>query len=170
MKDFKISPYSLRDYSRDAKEVIQNHLDWLRTNPIRPNANLGAMLSTLRTKGKTVPLDPYYAAQWSALARKRKAGLLLLFLYYVAKKHQLDMTTIFAQRLLIGWVDCSISNKVLITAFGDPNRDASNKSIDWPRLDELIIRYRDQVQDKLKHDRAKQKKIKEIHWHSLNIG
>ena len=80
------------------------------------------------------------------------------------------MTTIFAQRLLIGWVDCSISNKILITAFGDPNRDASNKSMDWPRLDELIINYRDQVQDKLKHDRAKQKTIKEMHWHSFNIS
>lgn len=88
------------------------------------------MLSILKEKGKTVPLDPYYAAQWSTLARKIKAELLLLFLYYIAKKHQLDITTILVQRLLIGWVDCSISNKILITVF------------------------KVQVQDKLKHDRV----------------
>lgn len=169
MKSWNVSPYSLQNYSRDAKKVIKDHLDWLRTDPVRRNSSLGAVLNELNQTGKITPLDPFYAAQWSSLARKRKAGLLLLCLYNVAEKHQLDMTIVFAQKLLKGWADCSISNKTLIKAFGDPDRDASSKSLNWSELEELINTYRDYVLNKLHRDKEKQKAIKDLLWAKLNV-
>lgn len=102
----------------------------------------------------------FYAAKWSVLARKRKAGLLLVWLYYIAAKHQLDMTIVPAQKLLQGWANYSISNKTLIQAFSDPNRTASLKSVSWEQVEELIKIYRADVVMKLQRDREKQKNIK----------
>ena len=162
---FRVRPYQLSDYRRDATKVILERLEWLRTDPARVLRHpLDIPLGQ-----KVPPEDPWYAAKWSALARKRKAGLLLLWLHYVNEKHQLDMTVVLAQRLLESWVGCSISNKTLIAAFGQKGRDAGSKSTSWPEKDNLKEMYRDKVKLCLKKDREKQQLIKETLWEELNV-
>lgn len=159
----KVSPYSLHDYRQDVVQVISKQLLFLKMYPVRPVPRVQEILQT-----GAVILDPHYAAQWSALARKRKAGLLLLYLYYVAAQNQLDMTVILAQRLLEGWVSCSISNKVLIQAFGQHSRTAKDKSKDWEHLATLIERYQAQIRRMLLQDKLKMARIKQVEWARLN--
>ena len=155
MKNIRVRPYSLQDYSRDAKGLIN-----LLGQEI-------PKLKELQDTGKAVLLDPRHAAKWSILARKRKAGLLLLWLYFVAEKHQLDMTIVFAQRLLEAWVGCSISNKTLIQAFGQRNRDAHSKSESWGQLNSLVDQYQEKVKNSLERDKKRRLSIKENHWERL---
>ena len=168
MKSFNVQPYSLNNYSIDAIYIIEERLNWLKANPVqREMLSIGILSEALETNNGT-PLEPKYAAKWSVIARKRKAGLLLLWLYYVADKHQLDMTIVLAMRMLQGWAGCSISNRTLIEAFGNRNRNASNKSTDWNQVEYLIEKYRESVLIKLHQDRAKQKLIKETLWKNIN--
>ena len=35
MKSFNVQPYSLNNYSLDAKYIIEERLNWLKANPVR---------------------------------------------------------------------------------------------------------------------------------------
>ncbi|ENV52045.1 hypothetical protein L292_3159 [Acinetobacter junii CIP 107470 = MTCC 11364] len=158
-----VQPYLLYNYRQDAKTIIIARIAYLKTNPVRPIPTL-----ELQVGGKTIPHEPKYAAKWSSLARKRKAGLLLILLYYIADKHGLDMTSTLAQRLLEGWLGHSISNKLLIKAFGQTGRTAEDKTKDLDQLDELIGLYKNYAFDILQRDKRKMKLIKETLWNELN--
>ena len=123
-------PYTIKNYEADAEKLLRNRLAELKERgfgtPVEPAFNEGS------------PFDPSYAAKWSALTRKLKAGFLIGELITFANDYELDMTPTLAMRICKGWVGRSVSNKELIKIFGSENRDASEKSADWPRLDELI--------------------------------
>lgn len=108
--------------------------------------------------------DPSYAAQWPALARKRYCGVLLSSLYFVAALEKLDMTAVLAHRLLQGWTGRSISNRVLLRAFGHGDRTAATKSEDWPQVTALVDRYGELVRRALVREKMRVKHAREAAW------
>lgn len=165
----KIKPYSLRDYRADAAQIIQGRLEDLKTdNYVDPEVNV--VLSHIEKTGKIPFFEPEYGAKWSAISRKRKSGLLLLWLYYIADKESLDMTTVLAQRLLQGLAGCSISNRVLIESFGRSDRTAADKSQDWGQIDEIVKKYQDEVKASLSRNKNRLADIKSQLWLQVNKG
>ena len=121
--------YSIINYEKDAEQLLRIRLAELNER------GFGTPIQPVFTEGS---FDPAYAAKWSALTRKLKAGFLIGELITFANDYELDMTPTLAMRICKGWVGRSVSNRELIKIFGSENRDASEKSADWPRLDELI--------------------------------
>lgn len=119
-----LKPYSNQDYIRDAKSIILNRI-------------LAGRFDHNQAQGDNVR-DSKHAAQWSAISRKRKSGIMLLALYDITIKYDLDMTTTLAQRILQGIFGSSISNGILLVAFAQKGRTASDKSEDWERLEAII--------------------------------
>lgn len=150
--------YSLSDYKRDAREIIYERL----IGPTQPTP-IPAPASATDDKGEKI-LDPVYAAKWSAIARKRKCGLLIVILYSVAKRHHIDMTSTLAKRILEGWLGHSMSNAVLVQVFSTSGRTAATKSDDWQDVIRIINLYKHHVIQALKNDKKKIKKIKQDLW------
>ncbi|HDS1721454.1 hypothetical protein NPS53_08095 [Pseudomonas putida] len=155
-------PYTIRAYRTDAEALLSERLEYLRTLLTPVSERLAAKLYRLLTG--TELADPAYAAQWSAIARKRYCGVLLSALYYVAAEQDLDMTAVLAHRLLQGWTGRSISNRVLIRAFGHPDRTAATKSEDWIRVPALIEKYGAFARKALVREKLRVRVMKDSAW------
>lgn len=153
--------YTLADYERDAEALLRERLAELRTR------GMGLSIEPALRDGAT--FDPAYAAKWSALARKYKAGYLIQMLIKFAEDYDVDMTPTFGSRVLEGWVGRSVSNRMLIDVFGKEDRDASQKSADWHRLDELIELDKKVVVKGYDKCAAKCKDAKERMWNKIQI-
>lgn len=154
IKDFyqKYEPYSNRDYTQDAKELIFNRIEHGRYDHYQliPSKN-----------NKSGILDAKHAAQWSKLSRKRKCGLMLSTLYAIAARYELDMTATLAHRLLEGLYGCGVSKALLNEVFGESGRKASEKSPDWERLDQIIKENRKWAIHKIEQHKERIKTNKE---------
>lgn len=162
----KVKPYLLRDYRIDALQIVQERL-LEQSNEKDQDLTLEQILHHIELTGKAPFAEPAYGAKWSVLSRKRKSGLLLLWLYYIAEKEKLDMTAVYAHRLLQGLVGNSISRTVVLEAFGSSERTAANKSSDWDRIDHIINKYRGRVTASLLLNKEKIALIKNNVWSEL---
>lgn len=149
-------PYTIEDYENDAEAILRERIAELRER------GMGLTVDPILKVG--VAFDSKYASRWSVLTRKYKSGFLVQKLIDFAEKHDVDMTPTLAMRVLQGWVGRSISNRVLIDVFGNEGRDASNKSRDWHRLDELIEADKEAVVAEYEQCAAECKKAKERAW------
>lgn len=154
----QLRPFTRRDYVREAKRLYIERTAELKRQ--------GVTLSVLDSffNGKGLAFDAVYAAQWSALTRKRNAGLLLSYLYKVTVEQKLDITPVLAKRFLVGCCGRGLSIQVLIKAFATCGREADRKSDDWKRLEELIEMYKDPINLKLDDDIAKRENLKKLAW------
>lgn len=134
-------PYTVTAYRSGAEALLSERLEYLRSLPIPVSERLAAKLFRLLTGSGLA--DPSYAAQWSALARKRYCGVLLSALYLVAALEKLGMTTVLAHRLLQGWTGRSISNRVLLRAIGHGYRTL-RAEVDFVLSDNLKASNHDQ--------------------------
>lgn len=166
----EVKPYSLIDYRREAEQLIIERIDYIQRVNNTPLPSVERAQSYKRETGKPLMFEPAYGAKWSALTRKRKSGLLLLWLYYIAEQERLDMTMVLAQRLLEGVAGCSISNRVLKEAFSRSGRTAADKSQDWDQVDRIIQKYKPRVEKSLLRNQNKLADIKTKLWDSLNKG
>ncbi|EMK1731232.1 hypothetical protein V8N76_004538 [Salmonella enterica] len=149
----KTRPYSMRRYEHEARELMLNRMAQVSAGLSWPREGLSE-----------------YGAGWSTLARRRRIGVLITLLYTIAVKENIDMTSIYAHRLLQGMVGRSITNKVLNPAFGVHGRTAADKSADWDRLDEIVSRYRDVAQRALQRDKERQALVKRRLQRELNFS
>lgn len=163
----KIRPYSLVDYRKDATKLIIERIKFLEEldDPSLPSAE--RIKAYKEETGKDLMFEPAYGAKWSALSRKRKSGLLLLWLYYIAVQERLDMTITLAQQLLKGTAGSSISTVTLNNAFGSRGRTAADRSQDWDQIDALIQKYKPLVQNSLLRNQNKLADIKAKLWNEL---
>lgn len=147
----------MSDYITDANKLVQSYIsehdstEWSAGDGMRDNPGFTALF-----------LSPVYAARWSALTRKRISGLLLVSLYVVADRHRVDMTSVYAHRLLKGWAGRSISNRTLLAAFGEWGRTAEEKTADWERLEQLVDEYRGMVQRVIRRDMIRIERIRKL--------
>lgn len=155
-------PYSLKMFRRDAEALFRERLDYLRSLET-PSPERAAQALFRGLSGSKLA-DPEYAAKWSVLTRKRNCGLLLSALYCVAAHHDLDMTGVLAHRLLQGWVGRSISNRVLLRAFGQNGRTAASKSDDWQQLPALIEAHQVVVRQALVRERNRMQVARDTAW------
>lgn len=164
MRDFytRHKPYSLQDYTKDAEQLIFNRINYHKYDHESLVPDPSYLHDTMAV------MDPQHAAQWSALSRKRKAGLMLVVLYTLAIEYELDMTATLAHRMLQGLFDCSTSNKTLIAAFGEHGRTAADKSEDWERIGTIIAKKRPWAMKKLNQNRARVRKNKDMAWDLVN--
>lgn len=151
--------YTMDSYEKDAEQLARERLAELRDR--------GMGLSVMPVFDDKTVFDPSYAAKWSVLTRKYKAGFLIQKLLDFGEDHDVDMTPTLAMRVLQGWVGRSISNRALIDVFGVEHRDASQKSVDWPRLDDLIAIDKEDVQREYAKCSAQCKEAKERVWKRL---
>lgn len=151
--------YSIENYEMDAERLLRGRLAELKER------GFGTPVEPVFSEGS--PFDPSYAAKWSALTRKFKAGFLVNELISFANDQELDMTPTLAMRICKGWVGRSVSNRELIKIFGSENRDASEKSKDWPRLDELIEIDKERIINDYGECGAICKKAKERVWQRI---
>lgn len=154
-RDFykKVRPFTRRDYVKEAKQLyIERTIDLTENN-----RGMGYSL-------EGVQFDAEYVAKWSALTRKRNAGLLLSYLYKVTTEQELDITPTLAKRFLIGCVGRGLSIQVLIKAFATSGRQADKKSEEWERLDELIEYYKDAMNVKFTDEIEKRNNLKKLAW------
>lgn len=82
----------------------------------------------------------------------------------MAAEQNLDMTTVLAHRLLQGWTGRSISNRVLLRAFGQEDRTAASKSEDWIRVEALIMQYSGFVKVALAREKHRVRQVKDLAW------
>lgn len=138
----KCRPYSLDQWERDARKLILNRQEEIRSG--------------------SDPMDGIseYGAAWSILTRKRRIGVLIFMLYTVAVQEKLDMTSTLAQRLLRGWTGRGIRNQILFEPFAVTGRTAGDKSADLERVDELVEKYRQQAINALEMDKKRQAALK----------
>ena len=155
-------PYTLKAYRAGAEALLSERLEYLRSLETPASERFAAKLYRLLTGSELA--DPSYAAKWSALARKRYCGVLLSSLYFVAAEQNLDMTTVLAHRLLQGWTGRSISNRVLLRAFGQEDRTAASKSEDWIRVEALIMQYSGFVKVALAREKHRVRQVKDLAW------
>lgn len=139
-----LKPYRRTTYTKDATLLYIE-----RTNEMKNRLPTFQEMDAIALDVDVKVYDPAYMAKWSALTRKRNAGLLISYLYKVKILHSLDMTTVFAQRFLEGCVKRSVSNRDLLKAFGKTGRQADKKSADWDKLDELIEYHAPLLKEKL---------------------
>jgi len=151
--------YTLKHYEADAEQLAKERIAELRSR------GMGVSIEPALVDGAT--FDPRYAAKWSALTRKYKAGFLIQKLLDFAEEYDVDMTSTLAKRVLQGWIGKSISNRSLIEAFGLSHRDASQKSADWSRLNELVDMDKESVSREYARCSAQCKEIKERVWKRL---
>lgn len=165
IRDFysRHNAYSLQDYTRDAQKLIFNRINYNQFDrqALLPDPGSIGSLTTI--------LDPQHAAQWSALSRKRKSGIMLLILYAIASEYDLDMTATLGHRMLQGLFDCSISNKTLISAFGEHGRTAADKSEDWEKIGTIVKNKREWALKKLHQNRTRLRKNKETAWDLVKL-
>jgi hypothetical protein len=155
-------PYCLASYRRDAEELLRERLEYLRSLETPQHERFAKAL--LRGLTGSELADPSYAAQWSALARRRYCGVLLSSLYFVASVEHLDMTAVLAQRLLQGFVGRSVSNRVLIRAFGQGGRTAADKSSDWDQMPVIVESYRSMVVHGLLREKDRMRVARDAAW------
>lgn len=86
------------------------------------------------------------AAYLSALVRKVRQLSAFECLKIIGKKESLDMTTLLAVRLGKGIWGINFPSTLLSEIFATKGRDASNKSKDFERVDDIIERYYDACQ------------------------
>lgn len=146
----RLRPYSNQDYIRDAKSIIITRITSGRFDH-----------DALYTKSIN---DPSHAAQWSALSRKRKSGLMLLALYELAIRYELDMTATLGQRILQGIFGSSVSNGVLLQAFANHGRTASEKSADWSKVEEIVKDNKTYYLNKMQQSKARVVANKDLSW------
>jgi hypothetical protein len=158
-------PYSLRMYRRDAECLLRDRLDYLRSLETPVSERFAK--SIFRGLSGSELADPEYASKWSVLSRKRNCGVLLSALYFVAAQHDLDMTVVLAHRLLQGWVGRSVSNRILIRAFGHTGRTAAPKSEDWPQVQALVATNGGHVQRALIREKGRMIAAREAAWSSV---
>ena len=151
--------YTLEHYEADAEQLAKERIAELRSR------GMGLSVEPSLVDGAT--FDPRYAAKWSALTRKYKAGFLIHKLLDFAEEYDVDMTSTLAKRVLQGWIGKSISNRALIEAFGLSHRDASQKSADWSRLNELVDIDKESVSREYARCSAQCKEVKERVWKKL---
>lgn len=151
----KLRPYSNQDYVRDAKALI---ITRIKTHRYDHNAAFTKEVG-----------DPNHGAQWSVLSRKRKSGLMLLTLYELATRYQLDMTATMGQRLLQGIYGISLANHTLLHAFANTGRTAADRSEDWPKIDTIAKDNQKYYLDKLEQMRARIKQNKELSWQLVEL-
>lgn len=156
-------PYTIQEYRLDAEAVLRERLEYLRSLHTPAPERLAANLFRLLLSGSELA-DPAYSAKWSVLARKRYCGVLLSGLYLVASEQGLDMTTVLAHRLLRGWTGRSVSNRVLLRAFGQHDRTAATKSDDWPKVSQLVDDYGELVRRALIRERQRVQRVKDAAW------
>lgn len=156
-------PYSLQDYTRDAEKLIFNRINYNKFDQ-------QALIPDPSYTSSSMPvMDPQHAAQWSALSRKRKGGLMLVVLYTLAIKYDLDMTATMAHRMLQGLFGCSMSNRPLLLAFGEHGRTAADKSEDWEKIGTITAKERTWALKKLNQNRARLRKNKDTAWDLVQI-
>lgn len=146
----RLRPYSNQDYVKDAKSIILNRIT---TGRYDHSALFNKLID-----------DPSHAAKWSALSRKRKSGLMLLALYDIAIRYDLDMTATLGQRICEGIFGSSVSNGVLIHAFSNRGRTASDKSADWSQVERIVKDNKTYYQGKLEQARARIVANKDLSW------
>ncbi|AKG07175.1 hypothetical protein AAX05_08760 [Moraxella bovoculi] len=86
------------------------------------------------------------AAYLSALVRKVRQLSAFECLKIISKNESLDMTTLLAVRLGKGIWGINFPNTLLSELFATKGRNASNKSKDFDRVDDIIERYCDACQ------------------------
>lgn len=154
----RYKPYSLQDYTRDAKQLILNRINYNkyeRDAAVPDQASINSIMAVM---------DPRHAAQWSVLSRKRKCGLMITTLYAVADEYDLDMTATMGLRLLQGMFGCAVDLRTLLTAFGEHGRTAADKSEDWEKVDVVIAQKKEWANQKLNQNRARLRKDKDLAW------
>jgi len=151
----RLRPYSNQDYIRDAKSII---ITRITTNRFDPTALYSREIG-----------DPSHAAKWSALSRKRKSGLMLLTLYELSIRYELDMTSTLGNRLLLGIYGASISTNVLTQVFSNTGRTAADRSEDWPKVERIIKDNKTYYQGKLEQARARIAANKELSWELVQL-
>lgn len=164
----RVKPYTIRSYRTDAEDVLRERLEFLRSLHTPAPERLAANLFRLLLSGSELA-DPAYSAKWSVLARKRYCGLLLSSLYRVASEQDLDMTAVLAHRLLLGWTGRSVSNRVLLHAFGQHDRTAAEKSADWPLLDRIVDEYGESVRRGLIREKERVRRVKDLAWTKVKM-
>lgn len=158
----RLRPYSLQDYTRDAETLIFNRINYNKFDR-------QALVPEPSYINSMAVMDPSHAAQWSALSRKRKSGLMLLTLYAIASEYDLDMTATMGHRLLQGLFGCSISNVPLLAAFSEHGRTAADKSEDWEKVGQIVSEKRIWAQEKLKQNRVRVRQDKELAWDLVKL-
>lgn len=153
----RYKPYSLQDYTRDAKQLILNRINYNKyeRDAIPDQTALNSLMAVM---------DPRHAAQWSALSRKRKCGFMVTILYAVAVEYDLDMTATMGLRLLQGLFGCAIDLRTLLAAFGEHGRTAADKSEDWEKVDVIIAQKTEWARAKLQQNRTRVRHDKELAW------
>lgn len=123
-RNFK--PYSSQDYVKDALEIIDNRIN-----------GLGYL-------GKTEKeIKQFYASRWGNISKKRRVGFVIGIVYYIASKENLDLTMTLGLQLIKKLYGRSINENEGKKAFANKGRNASEKSKDFARLDEIAETYRE---------------------------
>lgn len=79
------------------------------------------------------------------------------------------MTAVLAHRLLLGWTGRSVSNRVLLHAFGQHDRTAAEKSADWPLLDRIVDEYGESVRRGLIREKERVRRVKDLAWTKVKM-
>lgn len=94
-----------------------------------------------------------FGALAAAAGKRYRVSILISLLQELKDAENVDLTPTLASHLISGTFGRSVSNRALISAFGKSKRDASDKSADFERLDELIAILKprvDEVMEKAK--------------------
>ena len=99
---------------------------------------------------KTKATTGHILAEYTAATKRYKREIIFTFLEYVAHKESLDLTPTLASNLIAGWVGRSISRAYLAHYFSISGRTAAQKTSDSSRINELVEKYKENLQNQLK--------------------
>lgn len=152
----EVRPYSVSDYSAHANMLFSEFIGMAKSKHSDQTSEdyvrtlIKKMLAGNLGGRPTYHHYPSFAGKWSAISRKRRAGVLLAWLLIIECEELLDLTPTLASNLLVAMTGSSISNRSLIQAFGDTGRTAARKSKDFVRVEEISNKYKSRVNKSIK--------------------
>jgi len=96
----------------------------------------------------------------TAASKRYKQTVLFYWLEKVELVDKVDLTPTLALNLVKGWMGRGIDRAVLNKWFMTTGRTASNKSVDHPRKDELIKKYKERVNKDIKKAIGDMRKVR----------
>jgi hypothetical protein len=103
----------------------------------------------------------------AAASKRYKQTILFYWLERIETDDAVDLTPTLALNLVKGWIGRGIDRKILNKWFVVTGRTAANKSTDHHRKDELIEKYKEQVDRDIKKAISDMRKVRSAVFYTV---